>query len=111
MTPASLFNSRCDIETALFSKDQDSGQSRPSWQAAASNVPCRLRWRAQSERLSGKTRWLESDYVLYLKWRAVEPLSSRIKTGGRVFTVTGAENIGGAGRYAALYLREVCDEN
>jgi len=109
MTPRLIFNSRCDIETAEFSQDEQSGQSVASWTTVASSVPCRLRWRDQAERLNGKTRCLESDYILYLSYRAVEPEVSRVIIAGKTLRVIGARDIGGAGRYTELYLREVTD--
>ncbi len=107
MTLRSLLNTACDIQTARPSADPETGQLLSGWETAAQNVPCRLRWRSEAERQTGREQYVLSDYVLYILYRELDPARTRVVIGPRLFKALDRADMGGALRYLAVYLQEI----
>ena len=109
MTFRSLLNALCDIEQATPATDAASGQPQSLWQTVRAAVPCRLRWRSQEERSAGPSEYRETDYTAYLCAPAPTEDTQRLRAGSRLFRIAGVQNMGAAGKYFAVYLKELPD--
>lgn len=104
-----LFNRLCEIQARSLSRDAATGENAESWSVLASAVPCRLRenFKTRVERKQGRLRYRRSGYALYMDWRELDPAEHRIAIAGKIYEVTGLENLGGERKLLCLYLETV----
>lgn len=104
MSFKTLLNKTCTIKSAVYQTDQNSGQQNITYSDFATNVPCRLRTRALSERRYGSPAYQKATHALYLTERALPDNDFCIVINGKNYNVVGSLSLGGAGRYLCLYL-------